>query len=693
MRPVWIGIDTGGTFTDLTLASLADGKYWFHKVPTTPEDASIGILQGMREILDLSGKSAKDVGFVCHGTTLATNAVLEGKWARAGMITTEGFRDVLELARQRRPSFFNLDVPKPPPPVARDARMEVTERIAHDGEVIRPLDEAAVLNAVDALREAGCRAIAICFLHAYANSAHEKRAAEIVRQRWPDAYLSASSDVLAEFREYERFATTTVNASLLPVIDAYLERFEHGVAELGVVSEPRIMQSNGGAVSPATVRRMPVNTFFSGPAGGVIGAAGLGVEAGHPDLITLDMGGTSTDVALIRGGVPGKKAVRDMGGFPVRTRTLDIHTIGAGGGSLAWIDPGGLLKVGPRSAGAVPGPACYGRGGTQPTVTDANMVLGRLNQKALLDGRMPVHPERARTAIEEHLCGKLGLDIVRAAAGILEIINVNMMGAVRVISVEQGEDPRGFALMPFGGAGPLHACDVARIIGISNLFIPPRPGILSALGLLHADTRGDFSLTRLSVAEPASLPSLNAGLAQLGDRGREWLRTERLSDAPSVFEWAVDMRYFGQNFELSAPLPSDTLDERVLTSFIEQFHAAHEQAYGYRMADRPVEIVNLRLGVAVQREVPPSGAVTARAGSVEDAVIEVRQTWYPQAGFVDTPIYHRDRLPLECSFSGPAIVEQMDATTVVPPDGKVTVDRFGNLMIRISATANAGEQA
>lgn len=693
MGPVWIGIDTGGTFTDLTLASLGDGKYWFHKVPTTPEDASVGILRGMREILDLSGKRAKDVSFVCHGTTLATNAVLEGKWARTGMITTAGFRDVLELARQRRPSFFNLDVPKPTPPVSRDVRMEVAERVAHDGEVILPLDEKAVIEAVERLREAGCQAIAICFLHSYANSAHEERAAQIVRERWPDVYLTTSSAVLAEFREYERFATTAVNASLLPVIDAYLERFERGVADLGIQSEPRIMQSNGGAVSPATVRRMPVNTFFSGPAGGVIGAAGLGTEAGQPDIITLDMGGTSTDVALIRGGVPGKKAVREMGGFPVRTRTLDIHTIGAGGGSLAWIDPGGLLKVGPRSAGAVPGPACYGRGGTLPTVTDANMVLGRLNQKALLDGRMPVFPDRARKAIEEHLCGKLGLDLVRAAAGILEIINVNMMGAVRVISVEQGEDPRGFALMAFGGAGPLHACDVARIIGISNLFVPPRPGILSALGLLHADTRGDFSLTRLSLAEPASLPSLNEGLAQLGERGREWLHTERLSDAAAVFEWAVDMRYVGQNFELGASLATDNLDERTLADLIEQFHAAHEQAYGYRMADRPVEIVNLRLSVAVMREVPPSGTASARGSSVEDAVIETRQTWYPEVGFVETPIYHRDKLPLECTFSGPAIVEQMDATTVIPPDGTVNIDRFGNLMIRISATANSGEQA
>jgi N-methylhydantoinase A len=693
VAPVWIGIDTGGTFTDLTLAALDEGSYWFHKVPTTPEDASLGILQGMREILLMSGRQASEVGFVCHGTTLATNAVLEGKWARSGMITTAGFRDVLELARQRRPSFFNLDVPKPTPPVSREARVEVAERVASDGEVAVSLDEEAVAKAVSRLRADGCRAVAICFLHSYANPEHERRAAEIVRELWPNVYLCASSDVLAEFREYERFATTAVNASLLPVIDTYLERFERGVADLGIGTEPRIMQSNGGAVSPQTVRRMPVNTFFSGPAGGVIGAAGLGTQAAFPNVITFDMGGTSTDVALIREGVPGKKSVREMGGFPVRTRTLDIHTIGAGGGSLAWVDPGGLLKVGPRSAGAMPGPACYGRGGVQPTVTDANMILGRLNQTALLDGRMPVYPDRARTAIEDNLCERLGLDLVRAAAGILEIINVNMMGAVRVISVEQGEDPRRFALMPFGGAGPLHACDVARIIGVPHIFVPPRPGILSALGLLHADTRGDFSLTRLAIAEPDSLAPLNAGLAQLQSKGQDWLRTERLSKSPAVYEWLADMRYFGQNFELSATVPGDVLDEATLAGLVEQFHAAHEHAYGYRMADRPVEIVNLRLGVAVQREVPPSGTAANRTGTVADSLNEVRRTWFPETGFVDTPIYHRDKLPVEIAFDGPAIVEQMDATTVVPPDARVTIDRFGNLMIRIPTNPVAGAQS
>ena len=677
----WLGIDTGGTFTDFVLVDVESGAQWLHKTPTTPEDASVGILSGMEELLQLADLDPTEVALVCHGTTLATNAVLERKWVRTGMITTQGFRDVIELARQRRPSFFNLDLEKPVPPAGRDLRIEVPERVASDGTVVAPLDEQAVRAAVSTLKERGAQAIAICFLHAYANPAHERRAAEIVREIWPETFVCTSSDVLAEFREYERFATATVNASLLPVIDRYLERFERGVAALGIGALPTIMQSNGGAVSPSAVRRAPINTFFSGPAGGVIGAVALGAAVDVKDIITFDMGGTSTDVALIRDGVPAKHNVREMGGFPVRTRTLDIHTIGAGGGSIAWVDPGGLLKVGPQSAGAVPGPASYGRGGERPTVTDANIAIGRLNQKALLQGRMPVFPERGRKAIETHLCEALGMDLVRAASGILEIVNVNMMGAVRVISVERGEDPRQFALMPFGGAGPLHAADVAITMGMSRVFVPQRPGLLSAMGLLHADARGDFSLTRLVLAEPSALSVLNAGLTELMRRGTAWLEQEA-AGAPAVFGWQADLRYFGQNFELPAALPSDHLDAEALATAVARFHATHEAAYGYAMPDRPVEIVNLRLAVTVQRPVPRLNAQAPR-GSLRDAIIDERNVWFFGTGFTPTPVYDRDRLPADTRFQGPAVVEQMDTTTVVPPGASVDVDRAGNLLIDI----------
>ena len=561
MNTVCVGIDTGGTFTDLVAVEVERSRYHYHKVPTTTADPARGILEGVAELLDQNALARRDVKFLVLGTTLATNAVLEGKWARTGMLTTAGFRDVLELARQRRPHYFNLDIPKPMPPAPRDCRIEVEGRIANDGSQVVALSESDVRGAINVLKAKGVEAVAICFLHAYANPAHEERARTLVRTLWPEVYLCTSSDVLAEFREFERFATATVNASLMPIMDRYMERFENGVRELGIRHAPRVMQSNGGAVSPGAVRKIPVNTFFSGPAGGVIGSVGLGKQLDAPNLITFDMGGTSTDVALIRNGEPAKKSERTMGGFPVRTRTLDIHTIGAGGGSIAWTDAGGLLKVGPQSAGAYPGPAAYGRGGTKATVTDANVVLGRLNPKTLLGGRMAMHADKAQAAIDA-LAADLGVERTKAAAGVLEIINVNMMGAVRVISIEQGEDPRDFTLVAFGGAGPLHAADVARNMGMRKVLVPPRPGLLSAIGLLHADVRGDFSLTRLVRAEAPSLKALNEGLRVLGKRAAQWLKGE--GEKNGAFEWFADLRYSGQNFELILALANDRLDARAL---------------------------------------------------------------------------------------------------------------------------------
>ena len=683
MKKIWIGIDTGGTFTDLVLCELTTGRYTYHKLPTTTGDPAQAVLDGIAEVIALAGLPREDVEFLVLGTTLATNAVLEGKTARTGMITTTGFRDILELARQRRPSYFNLDALKPVPPAPRDCRLEVAGRIAHDGTEVEPLADDEVRHAVDVLRRKKVEAVAVCMLHSYANSAHERRAREIVHEMWPQAYLCASSDVLPEFREYERFATTTVNASLMPIMDRYLERFEGGVRELGVKIAPRVMQSNGGAVTPAAVRKVPVNTFFSGPAGGVVGCVGLGAELGMKNLITFDMGGTSTDVCLIRDGEPAKKDQREMAGFPVRTRTIDIHTIGAGGGSLAWVDAGGLMKVGPQSAGAFPGPAAYGRGGTKPTVTDANVVLGRLNPQALLGGRMAMHPERARKAIEDELAPKLGADLVKAAAGVIEIINVNMMGAVRVISVEQGEDPRDFTLVAFGGAGPLHAADIARNMGMRKVLVPPRPGLLSALGLLHADVRGDFSLTKLVTAARESLASINAGFDELGKRGTAWLRGEAGSGARAEYVWVADMRYLGQNYELSLAVRDGELDAKSLARLIARYHERHREFYGYDMPGQPVEVVNLRLAVTVKRRAPTHERHQPVRGSVKDAVIEKRKVWFPETGFIATPVYDRDRLPVNCRLTGPAVIEQMDTTTVVPPRAKLRSDRLGYLHLEV----------
>ncbi|MBV8169956.1 MAG: hydantoinase/oxoprolinase family protein, partial [Alphaproteobacteria bacterium] len=523
MADVWIGIDTGGTFTDVVLVDFASGRQVFHKLPSNNADPAQAILDGTRAILELARVPERRVDHLVLGTTLATNAVIERNCAPTGLLTTRGFRDVLELARQRRPHVFNLDILKPEPPARRDARLEVGERIGPDGTVIRPLDEAELIAAVDRLKDLGVETVAICFVHSYANPAHEQRAKAVVRARWPEAYVSTSSEVMSEFREFERFATTTVNASLMPVMHRYLARFADGIAAMGIPIAPHVMQSNGGAASPAAVQALPINTFFSGPAGGVIGAAGVGQAAGLPNLITFDMGGTSTDVCLIKDGQPSRINQREIGGFPVRTATIDLHTIGAGGGSIAWVDPGGLPKVGPMSAGAQPGPAAYGHGGTRPTVTDANVVLGRLNPEALLDGRMKMYPDRAEAVLRDGLAAPLTMDLVDAAAGVIELVNVNMMGAVRVISVERGEDPRDFALFAFGGAGPLLAAEVADGMGIRQVLVPPHPGLMSAIGLLYADRRGDFGLTRLVPAHADSLPALATGIAELLTRGRAWL--------------------------------------------------------------------------------------------------------------------------------------------------------------------------
>jgi N-methylhydantoinase A len=677
---VWVGIDTGGTFTDLVAVEFESGRYHYHKVPTTTEDPARGILEGVAELLDQNRLARADVAFLVFGTTLATNAVLEGKWAPTGLITNAGFRDVLELARQRRPHYFNLDIPKPMPPAARDCRIEVGGRIAQDGSEVAPLAEDDVRSAVERLKQKKVEAVAVCFLHAYANPAHEERAKALVAALWPGVYLCSSGEVLAEFREFERFATATVNASLMPVMDRSLERFGRGVAELGIRPVPRVMQSNGGAVSPGAVRRLPVNTFFSGPAGGVIGAAGLGEHLGLPNLITFDMGGTSTDVCLIRDGEPAQKSERLMGGFPVRTRALDIHTIGAGGGSIAWRDAGGLLKVGPQSAGAHPGPAAYGRGGTAPTVTDANVVLGRLNPRRLLGGRMSMHPERARAVMDE-LAGRLGVDTVRAAAGVIEIVNVNMMGAVRVISVEQGEDPRSFTLVAFGGAGPLHAADIARNMGIAKVLVPPRPGLLSAIGLLHADVRGDFSLTRLLRAAPENLKALNRGFEELKRRGATWLEGE--GEPRAGFNWFADLRYAGQNFELVLELKDGGLDEAALSRLVNSFHHRHQDSYGYDMRGQPVEIVNLRLVVTAKRRTPPHESIRMKRGDPRQALLERRRVWFPETGFVAAPVYDRDRLPANCLITGPAVIEQMDTTTVVPPKARLKSGRLGYLHLEL----------
>lgn len=671
----WIGIDTGGTFTDVVLVDQASGHYLFRKVPSTPQDPAEAILRGMDEILAEAGIAGERVGFVGLGTTLATNAVLEGKTGRAAMITGEGFSDLLELARQRRPHLYNLDIGKPRTPILPEDRISVPERLDDTGAVVTPLDEKALNAALDSIPNlAGYGAFAICFLHAYRNPDHERRAAAILRQRMPNALVCLSSDVNPEFREYERFATTATNASLLPVMDRYLARFDDGVAQRGVKAPAYVIQSNGGLGSPTTLRRLPINTFTSGPAGGVVGAIEVARASGAEDIITIDIGGTSTDVCLVRNGVAARAQQQIMNGLPVRTASIDVHTIGAGGGSLAWVDAGGLPKVGPGSAGAIPGPAAYGRGGQRPTVTDANVVLGRLNPVALLGGRMPVDAAAAAAVVAEHIGMPLGIDVARAAAGILQIANVGITGAVRVISVERGEDPRQCALFAFGGGGPLHAAEVAEAMGMRRVIVPRHPGLMSAIGLLAADLRADFGMTCLTDATPEGWEAVGVAFRNLLDRAHAWAEDERLDIGSLRIDRALELRYRGQSSELRVPLQPDS----ELPQVAQAFHAEHQRRFGYRMSDRPVEIVSARLTALAPRPAPPPEPIeTSRTAKAPGT----RSVWFAATGYVPTNVLERDTIGVGDTIVGPAIIEQMDTTTVVPPGWTAHVDAVGNLLL------------
>ncbi|MBR0666691.1 hydantoinase/oxoprolinase family protein [Roseomonas hellenica] len=680
----WIGIDTGGTFTDVVLAEMATGRHRFLKVPSNPADPAEAVLRGLDEILAEEGATGAEVGAIALGTTLATNAVLEGKTGRAALLATAGFADLLDLGRQRRPHLYNLDIAKPRPAVAERDRIEVRERLDAAGAVVLALDEAALEAALRGI-DAGVQAVAICLLHSYRNPIHEERAAALLRRVRPGVHVCLSSEISPEFREYERSATTAVNAALMPVMHGYLARFRDGMRARGLRGEPVVMQSSGGLVSTATLQRRPVNTFLSGPAGGVIGAAMVGEAAGITDLVTFDIGGTSTDVCLVKAGRPARSGLQEMAGQPVRAACIDLHTIGAGGGSLAWVDAGGLPKVGPQSAGSVPGPACYGKGGSRPTVTDANMVLGRLNSVALLDGRMPVFPDRARAAIEQHMAAPLGMDVVRAAAGILEIANVNMTGAVRVISVEKGEDPRRCALFAFGGGGPLHAAEVAEAMGMRRVLVPAHPGLMSAIGLLAADIRGDFGLTCLAPAGPEGLPQVRAAFADLGARRDAWAAAEGVDAAALRIEHALDLRYRGQSSELVLPL-SAVPDAAGLAACVEVFHRQHADRFGYAMPHRAVEVVTARLVAVAARQAPP---VERSASASEPPPPAHREVWFRATGFVRTPVLHRATLGPGAVVAGPAVIEQMDTTTIVPPGWTARADAQGNLLL----DHDAGEPA
>jgi len=677
--PVRIGIDTGGTFTDVCLIG-DDGDLSIYKLSSTSADPSEAIAGGLTTILEQESVAPSEVRYLGHGTTVATNALLEGRGAATGVITTQGFRDLLELGRQMRPDLYDLQADKAVPLVRRQHRFEVAERVLATGEVLVPLEEDAVRTAVRALKADGVEAISVCFLYSYLVPYHEDAVAAIVEEEYPGTYLSLSHDVLAEFREYERLSTTVVNSYVGPLMSRYIRRLRGRVEDAGVPAAPYITQSNGGIISLDVAGETPVRTVLSGPAAGVVGAQTVARIAGFPNVITFDMGGTSTDVALVTGGDSSAKMQQEVAGYPIRTPMLDINTVGAGGGSIAWIDSGGHLKVGPQSAGAEPGPACYGRGGRAATVTDANVALGILSREALLGGRMPIDASQADAAIARLAAG-LNLGREDVAQGIIALATVNMAKAIRVISVERGYDPRDYALIAFGGAGPLHAARLTRELDIPQVVVPTIPGILCAYGLLVADLRTDFSRTVVVPAAADSLNIVNRGFAELLAAANEWFDREGVSDADRQLNRIIDMRYVGQNYELPVELPGRTLAGDDLAAVLAAFHVAHDQAYGYASADEPTQFVTLRLE-ATGRVAKPEPQRLSRGGSADDARSGHRRTYLPEGGgWVDVPLYDRTKLAAGSELGGPAIVEQMDSTTLILPDQQVTVDDFGNLIV------------
>ena len=676
-----VGVDSGGTFTDVCLFDDTTGQVAVWKVPSTPGDPSLGITAGVEQGLARVDARADAVGYFGHGTTVATNALIQHRGAKTGLITTDGFRDLLEIGRQKRPDLYDLQADKPPVLVPRDLRLEVPERVRHDGTVEVPLDEAAFRAAVRQLRESGVAAVAVCFLYGFVATAHEATARRILAEEFPEAFACVSHDVAPEFREFERLSTTVVNACLGPVMRGYIERLGDRLRELGLRATPHLTQSNGGVIGFSQAVRLPVRTVLSGPATGVVGAQEVGRTAGFAELITFDMGGTSTDVALLSGGVCRLASEATVHGYPIKAPMLDIHTVGAGGGSIAFVDNGGLLKVGPRSAGADPGPVCYDRGSTEPTVTDANVLLGTLNQEFLLGGRMPVRHDLACAAIGR-LAETLGMAPMATAQGIVSVVTANMVRAIRVISVQRGHDPRDYTLVAFGGAGPLHAARLARELEIGRILVPRNPGILCAMGLLLTDLRADFSSTRLRTLRGDALADVDDAFDALVAQAEAWFAAEGIAPDACRILRTVDMRYAGQNYELPIPLPAGAIGAATLDVLAEGFAAAHHRMYGFVAEGEPVQLVTFRVEASGLVRKAYFGPQPDRGADASDAVVARRDVWLPEAGgLVACPVYDRDRLRAGNRFLGPAIVEQMDATTLVLPDMVARVEPYLNLIL------------
>jgi len=692
-----IGADVGGTFTDIVLTDTDLNKTLIHKVPSTPDDPSEGVLKGVAEICANGHISLDKVDHIFHGTTVATNAALQYRGATAGMITSRGFRDIIHIGRHQRPQHYSIQQEIPwqeRPLVRRRHRKVVSERIAPPrGDVIDALDENEVRAAAHELADAGVQAIAICFLFSYLNPEHERRAKKIVLSQCPNVFVSCSHEVSPQFREFERFTTAAMNAFIGPLVRDYVTKLATGLAAAGFRGEVHIMRSNGGVAPARTISELPVYTLMSGLAAGVLGGAWVGELTGRKDIISLDIGGTSADIGVVTDGKFAEASARDtsVAGYPILVPMIDLHTIGAGGGSIAHVDSAGAFKVGPQSAGAVPGPAAYGQGGSSATVTDANIVLGRLDTESFLGGAMPLDRTAATKAVQD-LADAVGLSLHEAAEGVVAILNANMANAIRARTVQKGIDPREYSMVAAGGAGPLHGVEVARILDIPEVIVPPHPGINSAKGLLTTELKYDVVRTSLLVSSAIDIASFNETLDDMQRILSEQLRNEDIDPATAVFERSSDARYVGQGYELRLPLPNTEIAPKEMATVLGRFHDLHQQEYGHSFQNSPIELVNLR--VTAIGEVPRIGVPEAPSGkSLDDARIRVDKAIFRngvELESFDTNFYDRARLPPDQEFHGPAIVLQTDSTTVIPPGCTAVLQTTGCLVVRLGSDSQSG---
>lgn len=680
-----IGVDTGGTFTDLVAVNEHTGQRLVRKTSSTPDDPSRAFTHGIRELLDEIGAAASEVSFISHGTTVATNAILESKYAELGLIVTQGYREMLEVGRQTVPGDFG-DITwwlKPPRVVPLELVREAPGRLDFRGNELEPLNEDAVRAAARDFRDMGVDAIAVSFIHSYRNGAHERRARELILAEHPACFVSISSDVIREYREYERTLSTCLNTGLMPLVTSYLNSLERRLTDARIDARLFVMKSSGGIIRAAEMAPQPIAAVLSGPAAGIVTASYYGKAAGYPDLITIDIGGTSTDICLIDHGQPNMLTEGRIDIYSIKAPMIDMHTVGAGGGSIAWLAAGRSLRVGPQSAGAQPGPVCYGRGGTAPALTDAHIVLGRVSPY-LLGGAIRLDIAAARRAIEQHIATPLGMSVEEAALGILDLATNNIAQGINVVSVKRGRDPRHYALMAFGGAGGLNACLVADALGIRTIVLPPAPGVTSAEGLLATDVRSDRVVTDVQREDTLDIARLAREFATVHGQVRDDLAREGFALEDTAVSAFADMRYVGQAYEVRVPITllDGALSEAAVRQAIKAFHRAHDDRFGYEYEGKqPVEVVNIGatgFGLFPRLMI----AETSRDGaSWQAARREVRRGVFRGVGEVELPVYERSLAPVDVPLDGPAVIEQYDATFVLEPGWRAALDSHGQIIV------------